>query len=159
MPLAIARNQFGSSAINGDRIVNSGTAGICLGGFKKHERSKLTFRIFRGQLRKIQESRIALSRSSHLRWLVNRIYKLISYYVSCGRDSVVSIATRYGLDGPGIEKKKSRWRRSFPHPFWPALGPTQPPIKGLLCVFPEGKAAGAWLWTPTPPSAEIKERV
>ena len=30
------------------------------------------------------------------------------------RDSSVSIATRYGLDGPGIE---SRWGRDFPHPF------------------------------------------
>jgi hypothetical protein len=34
--------------------------------------------------------------------------------------------TRYGLDGPGIE---SLWRRDFPHPFRPALGPTQPPIQ------------------------------
>ena len=31
-----------------------------------------------------------------------------------GRDSSVGIATRYGLDGPGIE---SRWGRDFPHPF------------------------------------------
>ena len=29
-----------------------------------------------------------------------------------GRDSSVGIATRYGLDGPGIE---SRWGRDFPH--------------------------------------------
>jgi len=40
-----------------------------------------------------------------------------------GRDSVVDTATRYGLDGPGIE---SRWGRDFPHPSRPALGPTQP---------------------------------
>jgi hypothetical protein len=43
-----------------------------------------------------------------------------------GRDSVIGIATRYGLDGPGIE---SRWRRNFPHPSRPALGPTQPAIQ------------------------------
>jgi len=43
-----------------------------------------------------------------------------------GRDSSVCIATRYGLDGPGIE---SRWGRHFPHPSIPALGPTQPPIQ------------------------------
>ena len=43
-----------------------------------------------------------------------------------GRDSSVSIATRYGLDGPGIE---SRWGRDFPHPSTPALGPTQPPVQ------------------------------
>jgi hypothetical protein len=29
-----------------------------------------------------------------------------------GQDSVVGIATCYGLDGPGIE---SRWGRDFPH--------------------------------------------
>jgi hypothetical protein len=45
-----------------------------------------------------------------------------------GRDRVVGIATRYGLDGPGIE---SRWRRDFPHPSRSALGPIQPPIQWL----------------------------
>ena len=39
-----------------------------------------------------------------------------------GRDSSVGMATRYGLDGPGIE---SRWGRDFPHLSRPALGPTQ----------------------------------
>ena len=43
-----------------------------------------------------------------------------------GRDSSVGIATRYGLDGPGIE---SRWGRDFPHLPRPALGPTQPPVR------------------------------
>jgi hypothetical protein len=43
-----------------------------------------------------------------------------------GRDSAVSVATRYGLDGPGID---SLWRRHFPHPSTPALGNTQPPIQ------------------------------
>ena len=44
-----------------------------------------------------------------------------------GRDSAVGIATRYGLDGPGI---KSRWgERDFPHSSRQALGPTQPPIQ------------------------------
>ena len=38
-----------------------------------------------------------------------------------GRDSTVGIATRYGLDGPGID---SRWGRDFPQPSRPALGPT-----------------------------------
>jgi hypothetical protein len=60
-----------------------------------------------------------------------------------GRDSVVGIATRYGLDGPGIE---SRWGggRDFPQPSRPALGPIQPPIKWVPGLFPGGKAAGAW---------------
>jgi hypothetical protein len=58
-----------------------------------------------------------------------------------GRDSVVGIATRYGLDGPGIE---SRWGRDFPHPSGPALRPTQSPIQWVSGLFPGGKAAGAW---------------
>ena len=45
-----------------------------------------------------------------------------------GRDSAVGIATRYGLDGPGIE---SRLGRDFPHRFRPALGPTQSPVQWL----------------------------
>jgi hypothetical protein len=37
------------------------------------------------------------------------------------RDSVLGIATSYGLDDPAIE---SRWGRDFPHHSRPALGPT-----------------------------------
>ena len=37
---------------------------------------------------------------------------LIFYTTASGPGSVVSIATGYGLDGPGIE---SRWGRDFPH--------------------------------------------
>jgi hypothetical protein len=40
-----------------------------------------------------------------------------------GRDSVVDVATGYGLDGPRIE---SRWGRDFPHLYRPAMGLTQP---------------------------------
>jgi hypothetical protein len=40
-------------------------------------------------------------------------------------DSVVAIATGYGLGGPGIE---SRWGRDFLHLSRPTLGPTQPPV-------------------------------
>ena len=55
------------------------------------------------------------------------------------RDSSVGIATRYGLDGPGIE---SRWGRDFPHPSRPALGPTQPPIQWISGSFPRVKWPG-----------------
>ena len=43
----------------------------------------------------------------------------------CGSGSVVSIATAYGLDGPGI---KSRWGRDIPHLSRPALRLIQPPV-------------------------------
>jgi len=43
-----------------------------------------------------------------------------------GRDSVVRIGTRYGLDGPEIE---CRWGEGFPHPSRPAQGLTQPPVQ------------------------------
>jgi hypothetical protein len=45
---------------------------------------------------------------------------------SGGQDSSVGIATRCGLEGPGIE---FRWRRDFPHLSRPALGPTQSPVQ------------------------------
>jgi hypothetical protein len=61
--------------------------------------------------------------------------------------SVIGIATRYGLEGLGIE---SRWGRDFPHQSRPALGPTQPPIQWVPGLFPGGKAAGAWPRPPTP---------
>ena len=41
-------------------------------------------------------------------------------YVTVGGNSVIGIATRYELDGPGIE---FRWGRNFPHPSIPSLGP------------------------------------
>jgi hypothetical protein len=53
--------------------------------------------------------------------------------------SSVGIATRYELDGPGIE---SRWGRGFPHPSILALGPNQPPIQWVLGLFPRDKAVG-----------------
>jgi hypothetical protein len=56
-----------------------------------------------------------------------------------GRDSVVSIATRYGLDGPGIE---CRWGRDFPHPSTPTVGLTQPPTQWVPVLFPGLKRSG-----------------
>jgi hypothetical protein len=43
-----------------------------------------------------------------------------------GPASVASIATAYGLNGPGI---KSLWGRDFLHLSRPALRPTQPPVQ------------------------------
>ena len=47
-----------------------------------------------------------------------------------GRDILVGIATRYWLDGPGVE---SRGGQDFPHP---ALGPTQPPVQRVPALSP-----------------------
>ena len=60
--------------------------------------------------------------------------------------SIVSIATGYGLDGPGIES----WCVWGFHtcPSWP-LGPPSLHYNGYRDI-PGGKAAGAWFWPPTP---------
>jgi len=62
------------------------------------------------------------------------------------RHSSVGIATRFGLDGPGIE---SQCRGEFPHPSRPALRPTQPPIQWVT-VFHGAKAGGCGIEHPTP---------
>jgi hypothetical protein len=70
--------------------------------------------------------------------------------------SVVSLATAYGLDGPGIE---SRWGRDFPHLFRPALRPTQPPVKWVPGLS-RGKVRPGRDADPSPPSSdEVKNRV
>jgi hypothetical protein len=58
-----------------------------------------------------------------------------------GRDSSVGIATRYGLDGPGIE---SRWGSRFSAPV--QTGPGAHPASYITgaASFPRVKPAGAW---------------
>jgi hypothetical protein len=70
------------------------------------------------------------------------------------RDSSVGIATRYGLDGPGIE---SRWGRDFRTCPDRPRGPPSLLYNGYRFSFPGGKQPGRW--PPTPSSAEVKERV
>ena len=78
-------------------------------------------------------------------------HRYTSVYITVGgRDSSVGIATRYGLDGPGIE---SRWGWDFNHPSRPPWGPPSLLYNGYR-VFPGGKAAGADA-DPQPPSAEV----
>jgi len=55
------------------------------------------------------------------------------------RDSVVRLAPRYRLDGPGFE---SPW--GFPHPFRPDPKPTHLTDKMEPILYPRDKAAGAW---------------
>jgi len=62
---------------------------------------------------------------------LHNLYCLINIIMS--HDSSVDIATRYRLDGPGIESR--RWQ-DFLHPSRPAMGPNHSPIKwvpGLSC--------------------------
>ena len=77
------------------------------------------------------------------------------HIIFVGRDSSVGIATRYRLDSPGIE---SRWRRGFPHPSIPALGPTQPPIIWVPALSRWAKRSRHGVDNPPPTSAEVKER-
>ena len=68
-----------------------------------------------------------------------------------GWDSSVCIATRCGLDGPGIE---SRGGRDFPDRPWglPSL------LYNGYRVIPGDPAAAMWRWSPTLSGAEVKER-
>ena len=84
----------------------------------------------------------------------------------CGRDSWVGTATRYGLDGPGIE---SQWGRDFQHTSRPALGPTQPPVQWVPGLSQPGCGAdhppqskcrghervGLYLYSPSGPSSPV----
>jgi len=72
----------------------------------------------------------------------SRTYFHRLYRLRVGRNRSVGIATRYWLDGRGIE---SRWGRDFPHLSRPVLGPTQPPIQWVTKLLSRVKAL-------TPPS-------
>jgi len=52
-------------------------------------------------------------------------FTMLLYIKGWSRYSAVGIATRYGLDGPGIE---SWLGRDFSYLSKPALRPTQPPV-------------------------------
>jgi hypothetical protein len=71
------------------------------------------------------------------------------------QDSVIGIASRYGLDGPGI---KSRSERDFPPPSRRALGHTRSPLLWVTGLFLGGKGAGAWRWPLNPHLAPSLEK-
>jgi hypothetical protein len=60
--------------------------------------------------------------------------KLVCLHIA-GRDSVIGIATGYGLDDPGIE---SRWQQEFPSR--PTLGPTKLPVQWVPGLLPGGES-------------------
>ena len=57
------------------------------------------------------------------------------------------MAACYGLDGPGI---KPWWWWDFLQLSRLAPGPSQPPVRWVLGLFPGCKVARAWCWPPTP---------
>ena len=73
-----------------------------------------------------------------------------------GRDSSVGIATRYGLDGPGIE---SRWRARFSASV--QTGPEAHPASYTMGTgsFPRVKRPGRGVDHPHPSSDEVEGRV
>jgi hypothetical protein len=71
------------------------------------------------------------------------------------RDSSVGVATRYGMDGPGIE---SQCDRDFPHPFRPAFWPTQSPVQWVPGHFTRGYSGrGVVLVTQPHPAPKLRK--
>ena len=73
-----------------------------------------------------------------------------------GRNSSVGIATRYGLDDPGIE---SRLDRDFPHPSRPALGLSQPPVNWIQGLSQGVKRLGRGVDDPPHLTPMFQEKV
>jgi len=71
-----------------------------------------------------------------------------------GRDSSVGIATRYGLEGPGVE---SRWGREFPVQTDPVAHPTS--YRMGTGSLPWVKLPRHGVDHPHTSSADVKERV
>jgi hypothetical protein len=75
-------------------------------------------------------------------------------FKSLGRDSAVGIATRYGLDGPGIE---SRWGTRFYAPVQTGPGAHPASYKMGTWSFPGVKQPGRGVDHPPPSRSEVKE--
>ena len=69
----------------------------------------------------------------------NKICKL-TFVMIRGSQDIFGIATRYGLEGPGLEPW---WGRDFLHPTRPAPRPSQPPVQWVLGFLSRCKAATA----------------
>jgi hypothetical protein len=68
------------------------------------------------------------------------IVVVVVVVVVVGRDSVLGIATRYGLKGTGMESRGSEIFRTRIHWLW---GPSSLPYSGYR-VIPGNISAGAW---------------
>jgi hypothetical protein len=78
-------------------------------------------------------------------WGLHTIF--ISLHIWLGsRDSVVGIATRYGVEGPGIEFRWDEIFRTYPDRLWGPLSLLYSEYRD----FPGVKVAGAWCLPHTP---------
>ena len=83
---------------------------------------------------------------------------LVSFIIHVvDRDSSVGIASRYVLNGPGIETRGGG--ASFPHPSILILGPHPASYTTSSGSFPGAKRPGRSVNHPPPFSAVVKERV
>jgi len=89
----------------------------------------------------------------HLLWPI--IFFTCRGLSGVGRDSVVGMATRYRLNGPGIE---FRWGREFSHPSNRPWGHPASYTIGTRS-FPGVEQEGHGVDYPTTSSSEVKERV
>jgi hypothetical protein len=94
----------------------------------------------------------------HVTVLLSMLVILTNCILRVGRDNVVNIANRNGMDGTGIESRRGR---NFSQPSRPALGPTQPLIQWVpgLVSFAGVKRPGRGVDHPQASSARVKERV
>ena len=89
-------------------------------------------------------SRLQIPAGMHL-WLIQILGGLI-YQPPPFAPERADIATRYGVEGPGIGSRWGEIFRTRPDQPW---GPPSLLYIGYR-VFPGDKSAGAWRWPPTP---------
>ena len=89
---------------------------------------------------------------------------IISVYLkynddNVGRDSSVGIATRYGLDGQGIESRGGGRRARFSAPVLTGRGAYPASYTTTTGSFPGVQRPGCGVDRPPPSSTHVKERV
>jgi hypothetical protein len=91
----------------------------------------------------------------HRRGQIVQLYEAI-LYIRGSRDSAVSIATGYGLDGRGVRIRFPVGSRIFSTASRPALGPTHPPIQWVLPALSSGVKRPGCETGQSPSNAEVK---
>ena len=122
-------------------------------GCEREGRRKTTFRpnifvsyvqqkalITKSQMLTIYEYISIKMRKRSIHEFLQSYFKLRRIVYSTSRDSSVDIATRYGLDGQGIEFRCGEIFYKLPDR---PRGPTSLLYNGYR-IFPRGKGAGAW---------------